>query len=98
MTRVSLLFAAALVASGCMSAELARVHRDVARDVPGLTGGHAPAFGPLTIGLARRLVDDPETAALLAHVRGVAVGTYALDGTPADLSLGEARARIEGRG
>ena len=100
MTRAAAALALAVLvgASGCMSAELARVHRDVARDVPGLGGGHALAFGPLTLGLARRFVDDPDAAALLSHVRGVAVGTYALGDATTDLSLGQARARIEARG
>ncbi|HEX8298536.1 MAG TPA: DUF4252 domain-containing protein [Rubricoccaceae bacterium] len=98
MSRAALLLAVTLAASGCMSAELARVHRDVARDVPGLDGGHAPAFGPLTLGLARQFVDDPVVSGLLRHVRGVAVGTYNVDGMPADLSLVQARARIEARG
>lgn len=100
MTRAAAALALAVLvgASGCMSAELARVHRDVARDVPGLEGGHALAFGPLTLGLARRFVDDPDTAVLLSHVRGVAVGTYALGDAPADLSLDQAQARIEARG
>ena len=96
----ALLAALVLVASGCMSAELARVRRDVGRDVPGLAQGHAPAFGPLTLGLARRVVDDAETAGLLRHVRRVAVGTYALGG-PLDadaLTLPTATARIEARG
>ena len=101
MTRALLAAVAlALVASGCMSAELARVRRDVGHDVPGLGQGHAPAFGPLTLGLARRMIGDAETAGLLRHVRSVAVGTYALGG-PLDadaLTLSTATARIEARG
>ncbi len=95
------LAAAALVSSGCMSAELARVRRDVGHDVPGLSEGHALAFGRLSLGLARGFVgDDDATAEMLRHVRGVAVGTYALR-DPLDagaLDLPDAVARIEGRG
>ncbi len=93
-----------LVLPGCMSAELARVHRDLARDLPAgrLSGGHALAFGPLTLGLARGVVgsDDPATAAALRHVRGVAVGTYAIGGPlgTADLALPRAMERITDRG
>ena len=95
------LAAAALVASGCMSAELARVRRDVGRDLPGLGEGHALAFGRLSLGLARGFVGgDDDTAEILRHVRGVAVGTYSLR-DPLDagaLDLPTAMARIEARG
>ena len=105
MTRALLTLALlALVSPGCMSAELARVHRDLSRDLPAgrLSGGHALAFGQLTLGLARGIVgtDDAATAAALRHVRGVAVGTYAL-GEPlgtADLALPQAMERIVDRG
>ncbi len=100
MTRIltlAALSAVGLASSGCMSAELARVHRDVARDVPTLEGGHALAFGPMTLGLARRIVgSDEDTAELLRHVRGVAVGTYAVGDVTSDLA--GARARIAARG
>lgn len=80
MTRA--LLTAALVgtlASGCMSAELARVHRDVSAEMPGLGDGHAFQMGRLTMALAGRFVGDGDEArAALRSVRGVAVGTYAL--------------------
>lgn len=95
------LAACALVVSGCMSAELARVRRDVGRDVPGLAEGHALAFGRLSLGLARGVIgSDDASAEILRHVRGVAVGTYSLSG-PLDagaLDLTAAMARIEARG
>ncbi len=95
------LAAAALVASGCMSAELARVRRDVGRDVPGLAEGHAFAFGRLSLGLARGVIGSGDgSTEILRHVRGVAVGTYSLR-DPLDaraLDLPTAIARIEARG
>lgn len=104
-----LLGVVALAGSGCMSAELARVHRDVERDLSGsanaparLGGGHAFQFGRLSVGLARRVVgrDDPAAAVALGAVRGVAVGTYPLRGAldPEALRLDGASARIRGRG
>ena len=87
-----------------MSAELARVRRDVARDFPRgqIADGHAFAFGRLSLGIARGAVggDDPVTAEALRHVRGVSVGTYAL-ARPADashLALPHAVERITRRG
>ena len=102
--------AVALAGSGCMSAELARVHRDVERDLAAparlgsarLGGGHAFQFGRLSAGLARSLVsrDNPAAAQALRAVRGVAVGTYALRGPldPAALSLPVATEQIRRRG
>ena len=88
--------------SGCMSAELARVHRDVERDLPGIGGGHAFQFGRLSMELARGFVggDDPAEKAALRAVHGVAVGTYALNGpvSAEALTLRQATARIERRG
>lgn len=102
--RSLLLAAVALGLSGCMSAELARVRRDVGRDVPDgrVAEGHAFAFGRMSLGLARHVVgrDSPVAAAALRHVRGVAVGTYAVDG-PLDaggLALTRAAERMARRG
>ncbi|HEX8384725.1 MAG TPA: hypothetical protein VF576_00995 [Rubricoccaceae bacterium] len=102
--RTLLALALAVALPGCMSAELARVRRDVGRDFPTgrLAEGHAFAFGRLSLGLARSVVgsDDPTAEAALRHVRGVAVGTYAIDGpVGADrLALPGAGARITRRG
>lgn len=105
--RTTLALLAVLVSlSGCMSAELARVRRDVGRDLPGahLSEGHAFQFGRLSMGLARSVVgsdgDDAATAAALEHVRGVAVGTYTVNGAvdPQSLALPRTVERITRRG
>lgn len=104
----AMLAALAVAAPGCMSAELARVHRDVERDLgrsaqaARIGGGHAFQFGRLSVGLARRVVgrDDPAVAVALGAVRGVAVGTYTLQGAldAESLRLDGASERLRGRG
>lgn len=83
MSRAALLLAGVLALPGCMSAELARVHRDLAHDIPGIGGGHAPAFGRVALGIARLAVGhEDEAGTILHHVRSGAVGRY---DAPADL-------------
>ncbi len=91
-------------ASGCMSAELARVRRDVAADLPEarIARGHAPAFGRLSLGLARQFVgtDDPNLHALLGNVRGAAFGRYRVGGafSAENVTLARALDRARSRG
>ena len=102
LSRLTAAIVLAVALSGCMSAELARVHRDVEQDLPGIGGGHAFQFGRLSMAVARRFAggDDPATKAALRAVHGVAIGTYALNGPVSSgaLTLRQATARIEGRG
>ena len=66
--------------------------------MPTLEGGHALAVGPLGLSLARLFAGDDGAADVLRHVRGVAVGTYAVGESTGGLALTEARARIEETG
>lgn len=87
--------------SGCMSAELARVRRDVGHAAPEarLANRSAPHLGRLPLALARAFVDG-DTRDLLRPVRGVAIGRYAARGPlRADaLDLGPTEARLLARG
>lgn len=77
MRAAALALAVVLALPGCMSAELARVHRDLSRDIQGIGGGHAPAFGRVALGIARLAVgDEDEAGTILRHVRSGAVGRY----------------------
>lgn len=85
MSRLVLSLALAAALSGCMSAELARVRREIGRDMPEarLASAHAPAFGRLSLGLARTVIGDDEPALrdALRHLRGVSFGRYLIGGT-----------------
>lgn len=104
MSRLLLLaLALATGASGCMSAELARVRRDLAADLPqaSIARGHAPAFGRLTMGLANLVVpNDADVNDILVHVRSGSFGRYNVGTLPnleaADAPRALARARARG--
>lgn len=84
MNRLLLLALLALPLNGCMSAELARVRRDVGRDLPQarLADSHALAFGRLSMWLARSVAgaDDESLRLALRHVRSASVGRYPVRG------------------
>lgn len=89
-----------------MSAELARVQRDVRRDLPeaDVAGAHAFAFGRLSLAVARAAIggdeEDAQLVEALRHVRGASVGRYALRGTfdPATMDLSRTMAHASRRG
>ena len=80
---------AALVASGCGSAELRALRTDIARSTPALQvgEGRSLSLGPLSLGLVRGVVhlgddeDDAVAAAALRSLRRVQVAQYEVSGT-----------------
>ena len=86
MSRLALALALAVALGGCMSVELARVQRDVRRDLPHarLADAHAFALGRLSMALVRSAAGRGDDAALthaLRHVRGASFGRYAVRGS-----------------
>lgn len=92
MTKLCLLILLAVAASGCVSTEMGRIQRDIARDLESegqaeVGRGFSMAFGRGSIGTTRflgRLVAPASTEPyrrLSRHVRRVRVARYPITGT-----------------